>query len=137
MNRRDFQKLAKVRLEDAKVLLQAKRWSAAYYLAGYAVECSLKACVAKLTQRHDFPDKEFAQKVFTHNIDSLILHAGLKTALDALRKQNPQFDMNYNIVISWRETARYDTWSQQEAVELLEAITDETNGVLTWIEQFW
>ena len=30
-----------------KVLLDAGRYPAAYYLVGYAVECGLKACVAK------------------------------------------------------------------------------------------
>jgi hypothetical protein len=48
MNRAELQRLAKERISDAKVLLAARHWSAAYYLAGYAVECALKACIAKL-----------------------------------------------------------------------------------------
>jgi HEPN domain-containing protein len=55
MNRRDFQKLALIRIADAQVLFQNGRYDAAYYLAGYAVECALKACIAKQTMRHDFP----------------------------------------------------------------------------------
>ena len=46
MNRADFQRLADVRIDEAGVLLAAGRWSGAYYLAGYAVECALKACIA-------------------------------------------------------------------------------------------
>lgn len=45
MNRTQWQKLAERWLEDAKALLDAERWPAAYYLAGYAIECGLKACV--------------------------------------------------------------------------------------------
>ncbi len=43
MNRAELQRLAKDRLLDAKALFAARRWSGAYYLAGYAVECALKA----------------------------------------------------------------------------------------------
>ena len=45
MDRLQWQQLAERWLVDAKALLDAHRWSAAYYLAGYAVECGLKACV--------------------------------------------------------------------------------------------
>ena len=37
MNRADFQRLANDRIADARALLAAKRWAAAYYLVGYAV----------------------------------------------------------------------------------------------------
>lgn len=41
----DLEKLAQIRLEDSLFLLQAGRASSAYYLAGYAVELALKACI--------------------------------------------------------------------------------------------
>lgn len=62
MNKKILQALAEARVADARALLNAKRFDAAYYLAGYAIECALKACIAKRTRRHDFPDKEFARK---------------------------------------------------------------------------
>jgi hypothetical protein len=68
VNRTDLQKLARVRLGDAKVLLKAKRWPAAYYLAGYAVECGLKACVlVRLAGQPDmiFDDRRFSDKCWT------------------------------------------------------------------------
>src|SRR5258706_177764 len=43
MNRFDLQKMAEERIADAAALLDAKRFQAAYYLCGYAVECALKA----------------------------------------------------------------------------------------------
>jgi hypothetical protein len=56
VTRADFQRLANDRIADARALLAAKRWSAAYYLAGYAVEAALKACIAKLMKAEEFPD---------------------------------------------------------------------------------
>ena len=59
MNRIDLQNLANERIAEAKILFDAGKWSGAYYLAGYAVECGLKACIAKLTKPDEFPDKNF------------------------------------------------------------------------------
>jgi hypothetical protein len=72
MNRNDLQKLAKIRVKDAKVLLDNGRFEGAYYLLGYSVECALKACIAKQINRHEFPDKELAQKVYTHKLSELL-----------------------------------------------------------------
>jgi HEPN domain-containing protein len=49
--------MAMVRLKEANVLLRLGLSDGAYYLAGYAVECALKACIAKGTRRYEFPDK--------------------------------------------------------------------------------
>jgi len=45
VNRAELRQLAEDRILDAEHLLAAGRWSGAYYLAGYAVECGLKACI--------------------------------------------------------------------------------------------
>jgi len=49
VNRTQLQQLAEERVRDAEALLKAGQWSGAYYLAGFAVEFGLKACIAKLT----------------------------------------------------------------------------------------
>ena len=36
-------------------------------LAGYAVECAIKACVAEKTERYDFPNKDLANQLYTHD----------------------------------------------------------------------
>jgi HEPN domain-containing protein len=77
VNRADLQRLANERITDAKVLLAARRWSGAYYLAGYAMECALKACIAKLMKSEEFPDKKFAEKCWTHSLTTLLDIAGL------------------------------------------------------------
>ena len=50
MTRPEWQRMAGERVRDASALLKVRRWSAAYYLAGYAVECGLKACIVVLCE---------------------------------------------------------------------------------------
>src|SRR5438067_13809238 len=109
MNRADFQQLAEVRIKEAEVLLNNGYYAGAYYLAGYAVECALKACIAKLTKEYDFPDKQTVDKSYTHNLSELVNVAQLKDSLDNELKSNRDFEINWNLVKSWSEKARYDT----------------------------
>ena len=43
LHRADFRALALARLADGAVMLKNRRYSGAYYLCGYVVECGLKA----------------------------------------------------------------------------------------------
>lgn len=67
-----MQILARTRLAEANALLAAGFPDGAYYLAGYAVECALKACITRGTQRYDFPDKKSVDASYTHNLKDLI-----------------------------------------------------------------
>ena len=78
MNKTDLQQLADDRVLDAEALLTAGRWSGAYYLSGYAVECALKACIAKQTNGHDFPDKIVVHKLRRIILTELLDLAGLR-----------------------------------------------------------
>ena len=137
VNRQDFQRLADVRIDEAGVLLQHGKPDGAYYLAGYAVECGLKACIAKLTSQHDFPDKALAQKCYTHVIEDLLLVSGLKAQRDADALANPALHQNWVTVKDWSESARYMTKTAAEAQALYDAITDAQFGVLPWLKQRW
>lgn len=89
--RKDFQRLADLRAKEAVTLAKTGNQQGAYYLAGFAVECALKACIAKKTRRHDFPaDKDYAGKVYTHNLDQLLKLALLETQLYRDMKTRPQ-----------------------------------------------
>jgi hypothetical protein len=68
MNRTDLQKLSRMRVKEAKALLDAGQSCGAYYLTGYAVECALKACIAKQVRRNDFPDKRTVTESYTHDL---------------------------------------------------------------------
>jgi len=60
MNRAEYQQLAGAHLQHAKALLDVGLYAGSYYIAGYVVECALKACVAKLfslTVDYEFPEQ--------------------------------------------------------------------------------
>lgn len=58
-SRSDLRLLAYQRVYDARALLSTDKPDAAFYLAGYAIECALKAAVCKTMDQDDFyePDR--------------------------------------------------------------------------------
>src|SRR5262245_55894241 len=107
IRRRDFQRLTTVHLRAARTLLDAGHWQAAYYVAGYAVECSLKACIAKQIRRHDFPPRE-AAKLYTHDLRELVRLADLETARVTQAHASATFNVQWAIVKDWKSNSRYD-----------------------------
>jgi hypothetical protein len=137
MNRADFQRLSDVRLQESKALLAAGFPEGAYYLAGYAVECALKACIAKRTQLHDFPEKG-SQKYYSHDLDNLLELAKLRTELENSMQGDPILKTRWIVVQNWSEESRYDPGrSALEATDLLSAIENPTGGVLPWLRRRW
>lgn len=137
MNRTQFQRLAEERVRDAEALLKAGQWSGAYYLSGYAVESALKACIAKLTKRYDFPDKDTVQRSYSHKVEVLLELTGLKTDRDTQAKSQSEFANNWHRVRDWEESSRYQRWTEARARALLSAVTDPKYGVLPWIMDRW
>ena len=88
MNRLQFQELTKLRQREAYALLSNRLYAGAYYLIGYAIECSLKACIAKQTKRHDFPDKNETIQSYTHKLEQLMGLSGLLVALEKTMESN-------------------------------------------------
>lgn len=136
MNRTELQALSRTRLREARSLFRAGLNDGAYYLAGYAVECALKACIAKDTKRHDFPDKKIVDASYTHNLTDLVRVAGLQPQLAASMEENRSLEVNWTVVKDWNEATRYERRTRQQAVELLRAISGQ-HGVLQWVRQHW
>lgn len=137
LTRYDLQRLAQVRLDDAVLLLQNNRPSSAYYLAGYAVELALKACIARLFQPDAIPGRAFVNAIYTHKLEPLLATAGLKPAFDAALKADSQLAVNWAIASKWTEESRYDLWDPIAAGTLLAAIAEPTHGVFEWVKQHW
>jgi HEPN domain-containing protein len=139
VNRTELQKLAEDRLLDAKALLDAGRWSGAYYLAGYAVECALKSCILSRIERTGFifEDKEFAEKCWTHNVKDLVSLADLQTPREIANEGNPELRTNWSIVESWSEISRSRETDEITAKTLYNAVINSTDGVLPWLRNHW
>ena len=137
MNRTDLQELTEVRLRESRQLLDAGFPDGAYYLAGYAIECALKACIAKRTLEHDFPDKKLVNDSHTHDIGKLLQVAELKVEFEAAIQTNPQLQASLDAIRDWSEASRYEKKSAQEARDLQQAIEDQAGGLLPWIRLHW
>jgi HEPN domain-containing protein len=132
-----LQELSKVRLKEAKALLNLGMSDGAYYLAGYAVECGLKACIAKGTQRYDFPDKKKADSSYTHTLRDLVRVAGLEGERLKRASESKAFDNNWKDVDEWSERSRYERNTPEAAKGMLDAVSDRRDGVISWIKLYW
>ena len=137
MNRCDLQDLALIRCRGAHVLLENGNYEGSYYLCGYVVECGLKACIAKHTRLHDFPDKKVVNASYSHIPGDLVKIAALEKKLDDELESNPDFADNWNTVKDWSEKSRYEKHTDKEAQDLYSAIADAKQGVLQWIKRHW
>jgi len=136
VDRRDLQALSKARLTEAKALLKVGLNDGAYYLAGYAVECAIKACIAKGSRRHEFPDKRRAELSYSHNLEALIMVAGLDADFQRAN-QDADFRDNWKIARVWSEQSRYKKHGAEAAGALVAAIGDRHHGVIAWLKQHW
>ncbi len=138
VNRDDLQALTRARLRDARALLRAKRYDAAYYVAGYAVECALKACIAKGTREFDFPEKEVVLRSYTHDVRELVRTANLGSELERQSRRDARFAVQWKLLVNWDEQSRYEEGrTYTDAKGLYFAITSRQHGVLTWLRKFW
>lgn len=138
MNRAQLQKLANARLRDAQTLLRKGRYSGAYYLTGYAVECALKSCIAKQINKYDFPNKELAKEVTIHDLIKLLALSGLGPEHKSECNRNHSFELNWAIVKDWRVETRYELLIPETlCVDFYSAVASRPNGVLPWIKKWW
>ena len=133
----DFQRLARIRLRDARALLRAGNNEGAYYLTGLAVECGLKSAIARKTRRYDFPPepKIVSKQIYVHDLNTLLGAAGLAATLDAAATANPALKVNWAVVKDWTNDSRY-LLSAGSAPALYRAAAGQ-NGVLRWLRQYW
>ena len=81
----------------------------AFYLGGLAIECALKACIAKKTRRYEFPrDRRNVERVYSHDLSELLKLAGFEDELDQHSKNNPNLATNWGVVKSWNVDSRYE-----------------------------
>jgi HEPN domain-containing protein len=136
VNRSDLQSLSRIRLREARALLKLGFSDGAYYLAGYSIECGLKACVAKRTRRYDFPERD-AHHLYTHAPRKTLEKAGIWRELDARIAVDPAFRRYWEILERWSPDSRYNVHSRAEAASLMTAVGDSRHGVLAWVKLYW
>lgn len=128
--------LALKRQTEAEALLSGRHWDGAYYLAGYAAECALKAIVADQFTGNAIPDKRRVENTYTHSLPRLVELAGLRPQLD-LASEDIDFRQNWETLKEWNENSRYSEWTEAEARAIVEAMAHPQSGILQWICMHW
>ena len=138
LQRHDLQELSSLRLPEAQVLIAGGCWEAAYYLAGYAVECALKACIAKSTERYEFPDMKGVNDSYEHNLEKLVVVADLNKALNEAMHLRPQLGSNWSFVKK-KGQSRPDAGGppKQKRGRFFQAVQDQRDGVHRWLKKHW
>jgi hypothetical protein len=95
-----FKELARMRLEDARILLAQKRNRGALYLAGYSVECALKWAITRQREEVYLP-----ASLEIHDLDKLMGESGLAAQLQRDSAIAPFFSA---LVDEWGPQGRYD-----------------------------
>jgi HEPN domain-containing protein len=140
VNRLHWQQLAEERVQDSKLLLDGGQWAAAYYLAGYAIECGLKSCVLAFAEKNAdviYREKKYSEKCWTHDIGALVDVSGLEAIRLAEAYAIPDFGVNWGVVQKWNEQTRDQFKAEADAKRIYEAVTHHVNGVLPWIRIHW
>ena len=132
--REELRELARLRLREAEALYATGLYDGCVYLCGYVVELALKACICATLAIPEYPSKRL---FLTHDFDELKLFAGLE---QEITPTNPALLKNWSVATEWKPEWRYEpvgTYLQPEAVEVLEAIKADPDGVLQYLSRRW
>lgn len=136
--RQELKNLAKLRLDEAQTLFAAGLYDGAAYLAGYVVEMALKARICRVLGVNEYPSGGPYKPVYAvHNLEQLLFLAGLKPRMNP---GSAALFANWSIALPWTPERRYTapgSFSQQDALDILNAIRQPQNGILRWIRRYW
>ena len=106
INARELRRTARARLADAEALLKSRRYDAAVYICGYAVEIALKARVCRTLGWAEYPStsKDFHgyASFRTHDLDVLLHLSGREAGVK--RKAFADWSI---VVDKWHVESRY------------------------------
>jgi len=128
-NARLFYRAAKQRFEDAEFLLGVERTTAAVYLAGYSVECILKALILAIVPRaHEADILAMFRGARAHNYDWLLW---LYAARDGAGLP-PGLTPHFARVNTWSTDMRYSPGTI--ALRDAKAFLDSSVEIITWAD---
>ncbi len=134
VGRKTLEKLAKQRLREAHALFESEQYAGSVYLAGYAVECYLKAAICKALDW-----EEFRATFAVHDLEGLLLHSGLGRKIESNVKVRDSFTRVKEVwIVHGKQSIRYkdpDLFTRKGAEDFLELIADEKRGVVPWVKE--
>lgn len=109
----ELQALSFERLEDAKVLFEAKRYEGAVYICGYANELALKRRICLTLGWTEYPDDGKGSDKYksfkTHELEILLHLSGFENQIKS------SYFAEWSIVVSWKPEMRYSFRKQSDA----------------------
>ena len=94
--------------------------------------------MAREVKEFDFPDKDFVNKMYSHDLGKLFqLDVALWAALQSAMGRDRKLSENWSTVKDWKDGKRYDIVEESEARALYEASTEAGSGVMEWIRGRW
>src|SRR5438132_2240995 len=128
VNRAQLRQLAEDRILDAACLLAGGRWAGAYYLAGYSVECGLKACIMAHVEAIGaiFQDRKFSEKCWTHDLEDLLKLANLGPTLETDAAANAALFANWAVAKDWKRAATSRRHSRTRKPCTMPSLTTQT-----------
>lgn len=118
---KEVRTIARARLRDARVLLQANRFDGAFYLCGYSVELALKARICQTLKWSGFPEtaNEFKglQSLKTHDFEVLLRLSGVEARVKA------KYLAEWSVVLDWNPEKRYQPIGQSSAQQAARMVT--------------
>lgn len=135
-----IQKLGKMRLGDARVLYDKKRYNGALYICGYANEFALKALICKRLKLKGIPNtsKEFKniQDIKTHNLENLkkLLENIDKKVVDEFITKNKS---HWDYVLNWHPETRYSDPDEKLPKQQKKDTEDLIKSTTVILNYFW
>lgn len=138
MHREDLKRICEYRIKEAKILYENGRFDGAYYLLGYALECSIKCCISRQIKEHTIPDRKLINDFYQHDLNKLMSLSGVKQKFDDACNADIDLKLNWAVATNWSEQKRYKHGlSWRETKDFFEAVHDKNSGVLQWIKNWW
>ena len=129
--RQDLVRLHIEWLLDARTLFAAQRYAGAYHAGGIALECALKARIAKFTQAEEFPDWKLAREAWEHDPRKLLALGGLGRLMAGAAVP---VQTNWATVKDWTVESRYThTVNPATVAAFIDALDHPIDGVITWL----
>jgi hypothetical protein len=77
--------------------------------------------------------------VYSHELPKLLGLAGLEAQLSTACQADPHLEQRWSIIKNWNEQARYRTWSEEQAKDMIDAIDGDgqTEGLFQWLIARW
>jgi hypothetical protein len=85
-----------------------------------------------------FPDKEFVNQMYVHNLEKLFrLNGALWAQLQADMQTDAKLSINWSTVKDWDDSKRYDVVDELAAKSLHDAATEAGSGIVEWVRRKW